>query len=137
MARVTTIEGTLQYATRAPLQTPARPPIAHAAKVAVQTPPSGWLLATRPATTLAIAKTEPTEMSISPVIITTVAPSATTATGRLASSRSMRFSEEKYDGDTVARTAASTAMARATVPSRRYANVIAPAPPRARAAPCP
>src|SRR5262245_30711812 len=137
MASVTTIEGTFQYATRAPLQTPARHPIAHAASVAAQTPPGGWPLATRPATTPAIAKTEPTEMSISPEIITTVAPSATTATGRLASSRSMRFSEEKYDGDTAARTAASTPIVRATVPSRRYANVMAPAPPRARAAPCP
>jgi hypothetical protein len=42
-----------------------------------------------------MANTDPTEMSISPVRITRVAPSATIRTGRLARNRSLRFSREK------------------------------------------
>ena len=65
-----------------------------------------------PATTAQMANIDPTEMSISPVMMTSVMPIATSSTGRLARNRSLRFSAEKYPGAATARTSASATIAR-------------------------
>ena len=75
--------------------------------------------AATPATTPQIANTEPTEMSISPVRMMSVAPIATNSTGRFPSRRSPRFSGEKNRGLTSASTSEVSPMAAATDNSRR------------------
>src|SRR5512134_450494 len=67
---------------------------------------------------LQTAKTEPTEMSISPVRMTSVAPNAAMSTGTLPRNRSARLPREKNPGATSARMPASSAIASATDASR-------------------
>src|SRR5436309_637484 len=74
--------------------------------------------AARPAVTLAIANAEPTEISISPVRITTVIPIATISTGAFARKRSIRLRGEKYPGAMAARAAHRITIAPATAISR-------------------
>ena len=76
--------------------------------------------ASTPASTPQMANTEPTEMSISPVSMTSVAPSATISTGRLARKRSL----EVLAGEVAGRGRGeqqrrARAMAAATETSRR------------------
>src|SRR5688572_574876 len=75
-------------------------------------------LATRPATTEQIANTDPQEISISPVRMTSIEPIATISTGRLDNSRSRRLPGAKYAGATIAITIASAPNDAATAVSR-------------------
>ncbi len=86
VASVTTIEGIRTHATSAPLMPPISAPTRQAA-----TPASGVgspMRAKTPAATLQMANCEPTEISILPVRITSIMPSATISTGMFASTRS-------------------------------------------------
>src|SRR4051794_17537398 len=78
--------------------------------------------ASSPATMPQMAKTEPTEMSISPARITSAAPIATISTGTLPSSRSDRFSRLKNPGARTASSAQSAAIVNATDTTLRSGN---------------
>ena len=108
VASVTTIDGIRTHATSAPLIAPISAPARHAASPAtgVGIP----IFANTPAATLQMANCEPTEISISPLRMISVMPSATISTGMLASSRSLWFSGEKKPGATTASTAISARM---------------------------
>ena len=97
---------------------------------AMAVPASGACFAQTPAATLHTANAEPTEMSISPVTISSVMPSATTSTGRLARNMSLRFAGVKKSGAFTPITASRIIVAVATAASRRYAAGImrVPAP---------
>jgi hypothetical protein len=77
------------------------------------------VFATSPAATPQIANTEPTEMSMLPVRITRVAPSATISTGMLPRKRSLRLSRAKYPGAAAASVNASAPITRARETSLR------------------
>ena len=87
VASVTTIDGMRTQATSAPLIAPISAPVRQAAS-----PASGVgrpSLANIPAAMLQTANCDPTEISISPLRMTSVMPSATISTGMLANSRSV------------------------------------------------
>src|SRR5262245_49790652 len=104
-------------ATSTPFIEPSAAPTRHAASATIGV--GSPALATRPPATPQRAKTEPTEMSICPVRMTSVIPSATINTGRLARKRSARLSREKKAGASTASSSARAAMANATDTSRR------------------
>ena len=81
------------YVTSTPFTIPSAAPTTQADSAANAS--GSPLVAAMPATTLLIAKIDPTEMSISPAMMTSVPPSATASTAALASSRSVRFDGEK------------------------------------------
>ena len=74
--------------------------------------------ANTPAATLHTAKMEPTEISIWPVRMMSIMPSAMISTGIFASNRSLKFSRVKYPGAIIASTMASAMIAIATEASR-------------------
>ncbi len=90
---MTTIEGTPSQATSPPLSAPNSAPSPTTPSIIAGSGAPAF--DARPATTEQIAKTDPTEMSISPLTMTIVAPSAAISTGMLASSRSVRLAREK------------------------------------------
>jgi hypothetical protein len=78
-------------------------------------------LAVIPATTLHIAKIEPTEISICPVRMISVIPSAMIMTGMFARKISVRFSRLKYLGSVNSRTVISNTIVAPTETSLRCA----------------
>ncbi len=87
------MEGMRREATSTPFSEPSTAPARHAARPA--TGAGNPNFESSPAVTPQIAKIEPTEMSICPISITSVMPSATIRTGTLARNKSVRFSREK------------------------------------------
>src|SRR5262249_31572433 len=104
------------HATRAPFNAPSTAPVRHAERAAIHVGIPDF--AAIPAITLAIAKTDPTEISISPVRITSVIPSATIRIGTFVRNRSSRLPGEKYAGAVTASRAASATIAPAAEISR-------------------
>ena len=93
VASVTTMDGMRAKATSAPLSAPSAPPASTTTSITAGTGRPAF--DDSPATTEQIAKTDPTEMSISPQTMTSVAPRAMISTGTLARNRSVRLAREK------------------------------------------
>src|SRR5687768_11859256 len=116
VARVTTIEGIRRKATSDPFTVASSTPMAQVASttIGIGTP----AFASTPELTAQTANSDPTEMSMWPVRITSVIPSPMISTGTLARHRSIRLSRAKKPGDTTASTTPSAATAPATDASR-------------------